>query len=127
MTFSCRAATAALLRGRTRIRAPGAWVRRDGATPPLPEAGTLRWAVREATGGRTADVVPARLVVRGIDGTPDPDWGEGPSDGASLDVIHSDRDGQRPIPPGRYHVMVTRGFEYTMHEQDVHESPPGNR
>jgi hypothetical protein len=95
--------------------APGAWAHHDGTKPLMPEAGMLHWAVREQGGG----VVPARLVVRGVGGTPDPDWGEEPSDGASLDVIHTDRDGQAPIPPGHYHVMVTRGFEYTMEEQDV--------
>jgi len=94
---------------------PGAWVPHDGTKPPLPEAGMLHWAVREQGAG----VLPARLVVRGVGGTRDPDWGEEPSDGASLDVIHADRDGELPIPAGRYHVMVTRGFEYTMDEQDV--------
>jgi hypothetical protein len=96
--------------------APGAWVHPDASTPPpLPQAGTLHWAARE----RGADVVPARILVRGIGGTPDPDWGDEPHDGAALDVIHADRDGQIPVPPGRYHVTVTRGFEYTLHEQDV--------
>ncbi|MGD0529296.1 MAG: CehA/McbA family metallohydrolase [Polyangiaceae bacterium] len=101
-----------------RLGAPGyglgAWVAHDGAPPAMPRVGMLHWAVRELGAG----VVPARLVVRGIGGTPDPDWGEEPADGASLDVIHADRDGQLPIPPGLYHAMVTRGFEYSMHEQD---------
>jgi len=101
-------------------RAPGAWLAPEAlaSAPPaalFPRAGTLRWQVRE----RGRGVVPARIVVRGIEGTPDPDWGEDPSDGASLDVIHVDRDGERPIAPGRYHVIVTRGFEYTMHEADL--------
>jgi hypothetical protein len=97
--------------------APGGWVRPGSETPaPLPQAGMLSWHVVEKGAGT---VVPARIVVRGIDGTPDPTWGEGPVDGAALNVVHTDRDGQRPLPPGRYHVMVTRGFEYTMHEQDV--------
>ncbi len=101
-------------------RAPGPWIAPEAighATPAtlFPRAGTLRWRVRE----RGLGVVPARILVRGIDGTPDPDWGEDPSDGASLNVIHSDRDGERAIPPGRYRVAVTRGFEYTMGESDV--------
>jgi hypothetical protein len=100
--------------------APGAWLAPEamsGAPPALalPQAGTLRWSVREKGVG----VVPARILVRGIGGTPDPDWGEDPADGASLNVIHSDRDGECSIPPGRYHVTVTRGFEYTMHESDI--------
>jgi len=97
--------------------APGPWVQRGEprSKPALPTAGWLHWEVREQGGG----VLPARLVVRGIDGTPDPDWGDEPADGAALDVIHSDRDSQIPLPAGRYHVTVTRGFEYTMQEQDV--------
>jgi hypothetical protein len=75
----------------------------------------LHWRVREKKGG----VLPARILVRGVGGTPDPDWGEDPSDGASLDVIHADHDGQRPIPPGRYQITVTRGFEYSMYESGV--------
>jgi hypothetical protein len=96
--------------------APGAWtpVAQLGSAP-LPTSGTLRWRVRQ----KGASVVPARLVVRGIGSTPDPWWGEDPQDGAVLDVLHTDRDGEIAIPPGRYHVMVTRGSEYTMHEADI--------
>jgi hypothetical protein len=124
--FDAAAGRFALPRGcwRARLTAPGhspaPWLE-----PPqlasqehandLPRAGRLRWAIRE----RGAGVVPARLLVRGAGGTPDPDWGEDPSDGAALDVIHTDGDGDRAIPPGRYHVTVTRGFEYTAVEKDV--------
>jgi hypothetical protein len=97
--------------------APGGWVRRDPTTPPpLPQAGALSWHVLDKSSGT---VIPARIVVKGTGSTPDPSWGEGPSDGASLNVVYTDRDGQRALPPGRYHIMVTRGFEYTMHEQEV--------
>jgi hypothetical protein len=96
--------------------APGPWVDPpllvDAAkTKSLPRAGTLHWAVR----ARGAGVIPARILVRGV-GNPDPDWGTDPLDGASLNVIHADHDGERPIPPGRYRVTVSRGLEYT---QDV--------
>jgi hypothetical protein len=124
--FDARAPELALPHGCWRVRwtaqghAPGAWLApeaMDGSPAAIrfPHAGMLRWSVREKGVG----VVPARILVLGRDGTPDPDWGEDPSDGASLNVIHVDRDGERPIPPGRYHVMVTRGFEYTMRELDV--------
>ncbi len=101
-------------------RAPGAWFAPEAigdaaVAKVLPRAGTLRWRVRETGLG----VVPARIMVRGIDGTSDPDWGEDPSNGASLNVIHIERDGERAIPPGHYHVIVTRGFEYTMAETDL--------
>jgi hypothetical protein len=96
--------------------ASGDWLAADTVTAaPPPRAGTLHWHVREKGGG----VIPARILVRGIAGSPDPDWGEDPSDGASRNVLHVDRDGERPIPPGRYHVTVTRGFEYTLHEADM--------
>lgn len=108
---------------RVRLGAPGsetgAWTAPDAiAHSPLPRAGMLRWAIREAAGAVPL-VVPARIVVRGIAGTPDPSWGEDPSDGASIDVVYADRDGERPLPPGHYHVIVTRGFEYTAHEADI--------
>jgi hypothetical protein len=115
-----------LPRGCWRVRlaapgyAPGAWLAPDAMAASsrdlaLPHAGMLHWRVREHGAG----VVPARILVRGVGVTPDPDWGEDPSDGASLNVIHTDRDGQVAIPPGHYRVTVTRGFEYTMHEEDL--------
>ncbi|HXN33666.1 MAG TPA: hypothetical protein VN894_17475, partial [Polyangiaceae bacterium] len=124
--FDAGAPDLALPHGCWRVRwtanghAPGTWLAPEaiGGAPSaitFPRAGTLSWSVREKGVG----VVPARILVRGIGGTPDPDWGEDPSDGASLNVIHSDRDGERAIPPGRYHIMVTRGFEYTMRESDI--------
>jgi len=96
--------------------APGAWTPVESlAKAPLPQAGTLRWRVHEKGG---ADL-PARILVRGTGGTPDPSWGEDPVDGAALDVIHADGDDHVPIPPGRYHVTVSHGFEYTLYEADV--------
>jgi hypothetical protein len=102
--------------------APGAWVSASASqSAPLPQAGWLHWQVRDGDGA----VLPARILVRGIAGTSDPDWGDEPSDGAALNVMHADRDGQRLLPPGRYHVTVTRGFEYTLREQDVTVTPGG--
>jgi hypothetical protein len=132
--FDASGAELLLPKGCWRVRltaaghAPGAWLSADalGAAPrdlALPRASTLRWRVHEKNG----DVLPARILVRGIDGTPDPDWGEDPDDGASLNVIHVDRDGERAIAPGRYRVTVTRGFEYTMQESDVTASPGETR
>lgn len=105
---------------RGRLGAPGyatgPWMPAESlAAAPPPVAGVLRWRVRE----KGAGFVPARIVLRGVGGTPDPDWGEDAYDGASLDVLYADRDGERPVPPGKYHVIVTRGFEYTLHEADV--------
>lgn len=105
---------------RARLGAPGyatgPWTPAGSLTvASLPQAGTLRWRVRE----KGAGFVPARILLRGAGGTPDPDWGEDASDGASLAVLYADRDGERPVPPGKYHVTVTRGFEYTQRESDV--------
>jgi hypothetical protein len=98
-------------------RAPGAWGPLTSlATAPAPAAGTLRWHVRDH-GDR--GVIPARIVVRGIAGTPDPSWGDDSVKGAALNVLHTDRDAAIDIPPGRYHAMVTRGFEYTQYETDL--------
>jgi hypothetical protein len=99
--------------------APGAWLDPppgDLATAPkaMPRAGSLRWAIRE----KGASVIPARLVFHGL-GNPDPDWGTDPTDGASLNVLYTDHDGERPIPPGRYRVTVNHGPEYTQAEEDI--------
>ncbi|HZF50545.1 MAG TPA: CehA/McbA family metallohydrolase [Polyangiaceae bacterium] len=100
--------------------APGQWISRDALSAPLsaealPTAGRLRWDITER-----GKPVPARLLVRGIAGTPDPHWGTEAKDGASLNVVHSDTgSGRRPIPPGKYRVSVTRGFEYTAQEIEI--------
>jgi hypothetical protein len=105
---------------RVRLGAPGYatgdWVDSAAtASAPLPQAGQLHWHVREKGGA----VVPARVLVRGAGTTPDPDWGEDAWDGASRNVVYTDRDGDLPVPPGHYHVTVTRGFEYTRFDGDV--------
>lgn len=107
---------------RLRFVAPGhragAWFS-PGADAPddlMPAAGTLEWRVTER-GGDAA--VPAKLVVRGIAPTPDPEWGDEPDAGAAVDTVYSEGEGRRPLPPGRYHVIVTRGPEYTIDERDV--------
>ena len=116
---------------RVRLSAPGyasgPWMAPEalaGSPPQVarPQAGSFRWRVREKGGG----LVPARIVVQGVGGTADPDWGEDPKDGASLNVIYSEGEGTRPIPPGRYRVTITRGFEYTMHESEITASVGGS-
>jgi hypothetical protein len=106
-----------------RVTAPGhaptRWIAAGDAESQAdalkPIAGRLRWHVTDTAGVP----LPARLVIRGIAPTPDPDWGEDPSGGAALDAIASLGPGEVPIPPGRYKVIVTRGFEYTAHEADI--------
>jgi hypothetical protein len=99
--------------------AAGAWTstqdRDAGQVSMEPRAGRLRWHISEGGGAS----LPARLAVRGIAPTLDPDWGDEPHDGAALEAIHTLGDGSIPIPPGRYRVTVSRGFEYTTSEQTV--------
>jgi hypothetical protein len=122
------AATGALLPRtclRARMEAPGyapsEWVaagdlgRPEAAAHLAMRAGHLRWHVTDRTGAP----VPARLIVRGVAPTPDPDWGEDPRDGAALDAVHALGDGEIAIPPGRYGVVVSRGLEYTAREQTI--------
>lgn len=89
----------------------------EAASRALAPSGSLRVAIHDKATGRA---LPGRVLVRGIHGTRDPDWGTDADRGASLNVIHSERGAdERPIPPGKYHVVVGRGFEYTMVEEDI--------
>jgi hypothetical protein len=105
-----------------RSTAPGhtatSWYSIDAAVGvALPPAGAIRFAVTEKGSGKP---LPARVLVRGIKGTPDPDWGDDPDEGAALDVVYSDTgSGERPLPPGKYRVTVDRGFEYTAYEKEL--------
>jgi hypothetical protein len=76
--------------------------------PPL-AAGRLRWKVTD-TSGRA---LPAKILVRGMDKTPDPSFGEEADSGAAINAVYSLGDGERALPPGRYRVFVHRGPEYT--------------
>jgi hypothetical protein len=114
--------------------APGAWFDPREAGPlgrdhpeRAPQAGRLRWKVRDERGARLA----AKIVVRGDKpqapdddeapgkGTMDPDWGEGPDDGAARNFLYTIDDGERALPPGRYRVEVNHGPEYSAHEATV--------
>lgn len=104
-----------------RLGAPGhgkgAWFQSTAwAGRTLPPAATLRFEVDEKGGG----AIPARVLVRGIKGTADPDWGDDPVEGTALNVIHADKGrGERPIPPGTYKVSIHRGFEFTAVEKEI--------
>ena len=100
---------------------PSAWFAPIAAmTQSLSTSGTLRFSVTD----RNKKAMPARVVVRGIAPTPDPDWGDDPNAGAAVNVVYSDKGlGEREIPPGQYKVSIGRGFEYTDLEQDVTVAP----
>jgi hypothetical protein len=99
--------------------ADGAWTSTQAADASPsdlePRAGLLRWHVTERGGSS----LPARLSVRGIPPTRDPDWGDEPNQGAALESVYTLGDGSIPIPPGRYRVTVSRGFEYTTHDEVI--------
>ena len=89
-------------------------------TQALAPSGTLRFTVTE----RGKKAMPARVLVRGIAPTPDPDWGDDPSVGAAVNVVYSDKGvGEREIPPGKYQVSIGRGFEYTDVDQEITVAP----
>ena len=120
-----------LPRGCFRLRAaapghaPGTWTDADAASAPeyarvvskltIPPGGRLHWRVA----ARDGSAIPARLVLRGVPPTPDPDWGDEPLDGAALEAAVSLGEGELPVPAGRYRAIVSRGFEYTTSEQTI--------
>lgn len=103
-----------------RLAAPGhaatAWTPiADLAGLSLAEVGGLIVTVREGD-----KPIPARVQVRGVAGTPDPDWGDDPDDGSAVNAAQT-RMGlvTRALPPGRYRVIVDRGFEYSAFEAPI--------
>ena len=59
--------------------------------------------ITERTGNGSGPPVPSpgRVLVRGLRGTPDPDWGDDPDAGAALNVVYNvNGEGERPLPPG---------------------------
>ncbi len=103
-----------------RLRAPGykttEWLPLERASElVIAPSGQLMVTMTEK-GVRT----PARLQVRGVSGTSNPEWGEDPDDGAAMNVVDS-RTGvtTMPVPPGKYRVIVDRGFEYSVFDKTV--------
>lgn len=79
------------------------------ALPPPPrETATLRAQIVDELGKALA----CKLTLRGIDGTPDPDFGdEGNETGANRFVWSGNGRFNRPIRPGHYTVLATAGPE----------------
>lgn len=87
----------------------------DLGSAQLGETGFLTVVATE--GGKT---IPARVQVRGVAPTKDPDWGEDPDDGSALNVAHAPAGlVSKRLPPGNYRVLVDRGLEYTVHDTTV--------
>lgn len=64
--------------------------------------------------------VPARLVIRGIPPTADPELGPPHLAAGAGNVTYTALGtGAVELPPGRYRVLATRGIEYTIAEKEV--------
>src|SRR5690606_12450429 len=82
--------------------------------PPI--AGSLRFSISDDAGLP----MPGRIAVRGVSPTKNPDFGGGQLAAGVRNVAYSaDGTGILELPPGEYRVWVTRGFEYSIHEQRI--------
>ena len=96
----------------------------QGATAeiPLPPASRIAFDVRDETGRP----LPCKVQFIGRDGTRDPDLG--PTIRAhGCDNQYQSENGRftQAVPPGKYHLVITRGIEYDHAERDV-DVPPAS-
>lgn len=117
-------------RYRVQLESPGGWDEAfvDAKVGPAPAMASLVVPQAERLDFRVADVsgrgIPARIVVTGIEGTPDPRFGSLPRVSASGNEIHTvTGEGQVDIPPGRYRVLVSRGIEWSIVEKTIDVRP----
>ncbi|MBN1769758.1 MAG: CehA/McbA family metallohydrolase [Deltaproteobacteria bacterium] len=94
---------------------------------PLGPPGRLELDVQLAeSDGAAPRRAPVRVVVHGVPPASDPSFG-GPfsAGGAGPTFVAADGRSSRPLPPGTYEVLVTRGPEYELLEQTVDVPPDG--
>ncbi len=86
----------------------------------VPLAGKLAFSISE-----NGSPTPARLVIRGINGTSDPNFGDdAEGTGAAANVLATEAGtGSVALPPGKYQVLITRGFEYSAKEEKIEVKP----
>lgn len=85
-----------------------------------PRPGTLRYAITDGDD----KPLPARLVVRGVPPTKDPEFG--PIElavGAKNIAYTQDGIGYLELPPGRYRVLATHGTEYSIASEELEVNP----
>ncbi|MEI8258051.1 MAG: CehA/McbA family metallohydrolase, partial [Deltaproteobacteria bacterium] len=87
----------------------------------IPSGGVIQVTVRDADGG---GLLPARIVVRGVDGTPDPMLGPVSSaSGAELLVVAAGGLAEITVPPGTFEVTTSRGPEWSIEQTRVVVTP----
>ena len=105
----------------------------------IPRGGRIRVVVSDAASGER---ISARLRIRGVGGTPNPELGPEENAGGAVDtVVTVGGEVVVPLSPGTYRVIVTRGIEWSIGEERVevtetfrpdvrvaldHEVDPGN-
>ncbi len=81
-----------------------------------PVPGRLKFSVTDADGAALA----ARLVLRGIPPTKDPELGPVEQGSGAKNVVYSRAGaGELELPPGHYHVVTSHGSEYELTEHDI--------
>jgi hypothetical protein len=82
--------------------------------------GTDEESVYRVVDADTGTALPARLTVRGIAPTPDPNLGPWHvADGAANVAYTASGEGALELPPGRYKVLASHGLEWSVHEQEL--------
>jgi hypothetical protein len=82
----------------------------------VPQAERLDYRITDTDG----HPIPGRLIVVGIDGTPDPRFASIPRVSAAGNEVHSvTGEGRVDIPPGRYRVIASRGIEWSVAQRTI--------
>lgn len=81
----------------------------------LPTAARLLYRVVDDSG----KPIPARLIFRGVHPTLNPDLGPWHLARGANVACSATGEGSEDLPPGRYKVLVARGIEYDLFEQEI--------
>jgi hypothetical protein len=86
----------------------------------VPQAERLDFRITDETGR----LMPGRLILVGVDGTPDPSFVSIPRVSAAGNEVHTTTgEGRIDIPPGHYRVIASRGFEWSVVEKRIEVKP----
>jgi hypothetical protein len=98
---------------------------KEGKTPTVarlvvPQAERLDFRIADTFG----QPIPGRLIVTGLEGTPDPRFVSVPQVSAAGNEVHSlTGEGRIDIPPGRYRVTISRGIEWSVAQKIIDVRP----